>query len=443
MQKFFTPNSVAVIGVSKNPKKVGSVIFTNLKSYSKKVIPINPKEKKIQGVKAYASVLDVKGSIDLAIISVPAQFAIKVIDQCGRKGIKHVIIVTSGFKEIGNDRLDHELYKTLEKYKIKCVGPNCLGIYDAHSGFDSLFLPITQMKRPKKGGISFISQSGALGSALVDLAAYEEFGFAKFISYGNATNLSESDYLEYLGKDPKTKIICLYIEGIKDGKKFMKVAKNIKKPIIVIKGGKTERGSKATMSHTGSLAGSFEVYKGAFKQSNIIIADSLAELFHIAKMFDKLTHKKGKRVQVITNGGGYGIVTTDALEENNVELAELSEKTRKRLVALFPKICAIHNPMDLVGDATDERYSIAIDACMRDRNIDALLIILLPQTPLITKKIIYELKKYQNKKPMAFVVTGGQKTLPFVREMEKNGFPVFQYPSEAVRAMKKFISWKT
>ena len=442
MQNFFTPKSIAVIGVSKNPKKVGSIILSNLlQSYKKKIIPINPKQKKIQGQKAYSSVLDYKGKIDLAVIAVPAQFVIQVIEQCGKKGIKNVIIVSSGFREIGNERLEHELYKSLEKNKIKCIGPNCLGVYDAHSGLDSLFLPISQMKRPKAGNISFISQSGALGSALVDLAAYEDFGFAKFVSYGNATNLGETELLEYLSKDKQTKIICMYIEAIKNGKKFMKVAKQTKKPIIVIKGGRSEKGSKATVSHTGSLAGSYEVYKGAFKQSNVIIVDSLAEMFHVAKLFDKLSTPKGKRVQVITNGGGYGIITTDAIEENQIPLADLSSKTTKRLTALFPKICSINNPMDLVGDATNERYRIAIDACMRDPKIDILLIILLPQTPLISKSVIKELVKFQNKKPMAFIVTGGERTKPFVKEMEKHNLAVFQYPSEAVKALKKFISW--
>ena len=439
MQKFFTPKSIAVIGVSKNPKKVGSIIFNNLlTSYSKKIIPINPKQKTIKGIKTFPSVLDVKRKIDLAIIAIPANFVIQTIEQCGKKGIKNVIIVSSGFAEIGNKRLEYELYKSLEKYKIKCVGPNCLGIYDAHSKFDSLFLPISQLTRPKPGSISFISQSGALGSALVDLAAYENYGFAKFISYGNATNLSETDYLEYLGKDKQTKVICMYIEAIKDGRKFIQVAKKIKKPIIVIKGGKTERGSKATISHTGSLAGSYEIYKGAFKQSNIIIADSLQEMFHIAKLFTILPQPKGKRVQVITNGGGYGIVTTDALEESNISLSKLTQKTKKRLTALFPKICSINNPMDLVGDATDERYKIAIDAAIRDPNIDVILTVLLPQTPLITKNIIKQLKPFKTKKPMIFIVTGGERTKPFVKLLEKH-FPVFEFPSEAVRAIKKFL----
>jgi len=436
MQKFFTPKTVAVIGVSKSKSKIGSIIFNNLQKF--KTYAVNPNEKIVQGKRAYRSILDIKASIDLAVIAIPSKFVNQAVEECGKKGIKHIIIVSSGFKEIGNDRLEHELYKILEKYKIKCIGPNCLGVYDAHSSLDSLFLPTNQLTRPKKGSISFISQSGALGSALVDLAAYEDYGFAKFVSYGNATNLGETELLEYLGKDKQTKVICMYIEAIKNGKKFMQVAKKIKKPIIVIKGGRTEKGSKATMSHTGSLAGSYEIYKGAFKQSNLIIADSLQEMFHIAKLYSSLSKPKGKKVQVITNGGGYGIITTDLLAENNIPLAQLSPQTKKRLTVLFPKICSVNNPMDLVGDATDERYKIAIDACTRDSGIDFLLVILLPQTPLISKNIIQELKKF-TKKPTVFIVTGGERTKPFSKELNQY-FPVFEYPSEAVRAIKKFIS---
>ena len=219
MQNFFTPKSVAVIGASKNKKKIGHIIFKQIiTKYKGKVYPINPKEEKILNKKCYPSVLKVRAKIDLAVIAVPAKAALNVIESCGKKKIRNIILVTSGFKEIGNHDLEKQLYNLLKKYKIKCVGPNCLGIFDAHSNLDTLFLPEEKLTRPNKGSISFISQSGALGSALVDLAAYEGYGFAKFISYGNATNLDESDYLEYLDKDPKTKVICLYIEGIKDGK---------------------------------------------------------------------------------------------------------------------------------------------------------------------------------------------------------------------------------
>ncbi len=437
MQNFFTPKSVAIIGASKNKKKIGHIIFKQiLTKYKGRAYPINPKEDQILNKKCYPSVLKVRAKIDLAVIAVPAKAVLNVIESCGKKGIKNIIMVTSGFKEIGKHDLEKQLFQLLKKYKIKCVGPNCLGIFDAHSNLDTLFLPEEKLTRPNKGPISFISQSGALGSALLDLAAYEDYGFAKFISYGNATNLDESDYLEYLDKDPKTKVICLYIEGIKDGKRFIRTCKRIKKPIIVIKGGKTEKGSKATLSHTGSMAGAYNIYKGAFKQANLIVADSLEQMFHIAKLFITCPKPKGDRVQVITNGGGYGIVTTDGLELNNIPLAKLSNRTKKKLKQL-PEICIVSNPMDLVGDADTKRYKLAIETCLKDKNNDILLVILLPQTPLITKDITKVFTK--SKKPIVLVMTGGKQTLAFKKVLEDHGLPVFDFPDHAVRALKKFI----
>jgi len=437
MQNFFTPKSVAVIGASKNSKKIGSIIFKQiLTKYKGKAYPINPKQDKILGKKCYSSVLKVRGKIDLGVIAVPAQAVLNVVDSCGKKGIKNLIIVSSGFKEIGHHELEKNLYSLLKKYKIKCVGPNCLGVFDAHSNLDTLFLPEDKLTRPKKGGISFISQSGALGSALVDLAAYDNYGFSKFISYGNATNLDESDYLDYLGKDPKTKVICLYVEGVKDGKKFLRTCKRIKKPIIVIKGGKTKKGSEATLSHTGSMAGSYEIYKGAFKQANLIVADSLEQMFHIAKLFTTCPTPKGKRVQVITNGGGYGIVTADGLELQGLELAKLTHYSTAKLRKKLSHLCSISNPMDLVGDADTKRYKLAVQTCLRDRNNDILLVVLLPQTPLITKDVTKIFSK--TKKPVVLVMTGGKQTQQFKKVLEDQGLPVFDFPDHAVKALAKF-----
>lgn len=437
MQNFFTPKSVAVIGASKDSKKIGHIIFKQILTKHKgRAYPINPKEDKILKKKCYSTVLKVRGKIDLGVIAVPAQAVLNVVDSCGKKGIKNLIIVSSGFKEIGNHNLERQLYQLLNKYKIKCVGPNCLGVFDAHSNLDTLFLPEDKLTRPKKGGISFISQSGALGSALVDLAAYENYGFSKFISYGNAANLDESDYLEYLGKDPKTKVICLYIEGVKDGKRFLRTCKRIKKPIIVIKGGKTKKGSQATLSHTGSMAGSYEIYKGAFKQANLIVADSLEQMFHIAKLFTTCPTPKGKRVQIITNGGGYGIVTADSLELQGLELAKLTHYSTAKLRKNLSHLCSISNPIDLVGDADTKRYKLAVETCLRDRNNDILLVILLPQTPLITKDVTKIFKKA--KKPVVLVMTGGKQTQQFKKVLEDQGLPVFDFPDHAVKALAKF-----
>ncbi|MDP3918770.1 MAG: CoA-binding protein [Nanoarchaeota archaeon] len=440
MQQFFNPRSIAVIGASKKKDKIGRIIFDQLNPKFK-TYPINPSTKNIAGVKTYSSVSEIKGNIDLAIIAIPSQLVIQSVEDCGKKGIQHVIIITSGFKEIGNVRLEYELYKTLEKYNIKCMGPNCLGAFDAHSGLDSLFLPVKKLTRPKKGNISFITQSGAVGSAILDLFAFEEFGFAKFISYGNATNLDESDYLEFLGKDKDTKIICMYLEGIKDGQRFLKVAKNINKPIIIIKGGKSERGAKATLSHTGALAGSWQIYKGVFKQSGAIVVDSMEEMFHIAKLFQNLPKSQGKRVQVVTNGGGYGIVATDTLEKEQLPMSNLTQTSKEYLKKHVPKIVTISNPIDLVGDATNERYDIALKTVMRDANVDLILLILLHQTPNIDEGMINILKKYKNRKPLVVVSTGGEKTQKLSKEVEELGFPVFSFPEQAIKALKKWSDW--
>jgi len=440
MQNFFTPKTIAVIGVSENPQKVGHIIFRNLcKNFQ--TFPVNPKVRSILGEKVYALVTDIPDSIDLGIIAVPARNTIRVVRDCGRKGIKHLIIISSGFKEVGNDRLEYELEKALAEYKIKCLGPNCLGVFDAHSGLDSLFLPPAKLTRPHAGGISFISQSGAVGSAVLDLLADEAFGFAKFISYGNGVNLSETDILDYLGKDPQTKVICMYIEGLHEGKRFLTVAKKIKKPIIVMKGGKAEKGAQATLSHTGSLAGAYEIYKGAFKQSGVILSESIEEVFDIAKLFVTLPHPKGKKVQVITNGGGYGILTVDELEQQGLPLAEMGDKTRKFLQHHVPKIVTVANPIDLLGDATNERYGLAIKMCMDDKNSDLILLIILHQTPFIDEKIVPIVKKHAGKKPIIVISTGGKQSRFLSRKLEALDIPVFSFPREAVSVLKKWLEY--
>jgi acetate---CoA ligase (ADP-forming) len=438
MKNFFQPSSVAVIGASKKSGKVGNVILKILlDKYKGKIYPINNKESKILNQKVYPSVLKVKNKIDLAVIAVPAKFVIPVLEQCGQKGIKNAVIISSGFKEIGNNKLEQQLKQTLTKYKIKCVGPNCLGVFDAHSKLDTLFLPENKLKRPKAGDIAFISQSGALASALLDLTASQGYGFSKFISYGNATNLDESDYLEFLNKDKQTKVICLYIEGIKDGKKFLKTCKKVTKPIIVIKGGHTKKTSEATLSHTGSLAGEYQIYKGAFKQANLIQADSLEQMFHIAKLKEFYPKVKGNRIQIITNGGGYGIVTADAIQTEGLQLATLSTKSKAKLTKSFSPLCTISNPIDLVGDADDARYKLAINTCLKDKNNDLLLVILLPQTPLLTKQIINAFPK--NPKKPIIVISTGANTKKLKQQFHERKIPVFDFPLEAVKAISKFI----
>src|SRR3989338_5006365 len=297
LDNFFSAKTIAIIGVSRDSNKVGHVILRNFidGGYKGKIFVVNPNADWIINYKAYKSVVDIEEKVELAIIAVPAPLVPNVIVECAKKGIKDVIIVTSGFKEEGNYKLDKKLESLLKKYKIRCIGPNCLGCFDAHTKLDSLFLPRYRLSRPKEGGISFVCQSGAVGSAILDLATEQGYGFSKFISYGNAMNTDESDLIDYLGNDEKTKVICLYVEGIKDGKKFMRIASKVskKKPIIAIKGGTTEQGARAIASHTGAIAGSAEIYNGAFRQCNVVIASTLGEMFRFAKILEKAIKPKG------------------------------------------------------------------------------------------------------------------------------------------------------
>jgi acetate---CoA ligase (ADP-forming) len=448
LNNFFKPKRIAVVGASRNPNKVGHVIFKNILDggFSGDVIPVNTKTHNIFNRISYSSVLKIHGKVDLAVIAVPAEFVLGVVRECNKKKIKDVLIVTAGFSEIGEKKLEDELRVFLNKKRMRCIGVNCLGIFDAYNSLDTLFLPSYRMERPEEGSISFVCQSGAVGSAILDLAADQGYGFSKFISYGNATQVDESDLIEYLGNDENTKVICLYVEGVKDGEKFYKTIKKVsaKKPIIALKGGLTDEGMKATLSHTGSLAGKKEVYFGVFKQANVIRAESLEEMFHIASLIEKESYFHDGRILVITNGGGYGILSTDNIvDSKNLKMAVLSKETSKNLRHAFPKTVNIGNPLDLVGDATTGRYEIALNECIKDENIGGFLIIVLYQTPLITTDIVNVISEIRDNtdKPIAVVSTGGEFTEILSERLEEMGVPVFGFPSEAVKAIDKVAGY--
>ncbi len=447
LDAFFKAKSIAVIGVSKNPSKVGHVIFRNLidSGYKGKIFIVNPNAKEILGFRSYKNVSDIKDNLDLVVIAVPAELVLGVLEDCSHKNIKNIIIVTSGFKEIGNFQLENKIRNFLIQHKINMIGVNCLGILDTYTNVDTLFLPRYRLKRPKKGGIAFISQSGAVGSTILDLAAKNNYGFSKFISYGNATQIDESDLVEYLSDDKQTKVICMYIEGIVDGKKFFKIAKKVakKKPIIVLKGGITEEGHKATLSHTGSLAGNEIIYKGVFKQTDVIQANSLEEVFDYARLLENTIKPKGNRIQIITNGGGFGIITTDSVVKNELKLAQFTENSKKILKKNFPPIAQIQNPLDLLGDANTERYRIAIETCLYDDNIDIILVIALLQTPLITVDIVDVITELNDikKKPIIVVCTGGDFTETLRNSLEENGVSTFIFPDSAVKAIKSLADY--
>ena len=449
LQGFFKPQSVAIVGASRNPAKVGHVILKNLidGGFKGLIFPVNPETNNLLGLRTYPSLSKIDDSIDLVVIAVPADLVLGVIDECKKKKVKDILIVTAGFGEVGNVDLEKKLKTKLDSYGMRCVGVNCLGVFDAYHNFDTLFLPRYRLTRPKPGGISFVCQSGAIGSAILDIASTNGYKFSKFVSYGNGTQVDESDLLEYLGNDETTKVVCLYVEGIKNGDKFFEVLKKVtmKKPVIVLKGGLTDAGKHAIMSHTGSLAGDSAVFFGVLEQTNAIRADSLEEMFNIAALVEKGVHFGSNRLQIITNGGGYGILSTDAIDSSShVKLAVLSPNTIAEIKKFAPEHMNVGNPLDLLGDATTERYRQSIDKCIADPGVDGLVVIALYQTPLLTTEIVEVISEAHNnsKKPIIVVSTGGEFTDLLSRSLRERGLPVFSYPDEAITALDKLIAYQ-
>ncbi|MFH1444964.1 MAG: CoA-binding protein, partial [Nanoarchaeota archaeon] len=376
LDKFFSPESIAIVGASRTPGKIGYTIIENLKqSFKGNIYLINPNAERIMGLTCYSSLLDVEEPIDQAIIVVPAEMVIDAIKDGIKKKIKAFTIISSGFSEIGEKERELELKNLCKTKKIRIIGPNCIGLYKKN--LDMLFFPKKRLKRPPEGLISFITQSGAFGSILLDTMANEGLGISKFISIGNKIDVNETELIGYLEKDLSTRAIAIYLESVEDGTEFVKIAKKTTKikPIVCFKAGKTQRGSEAVASHTGSMAGSAQVYASAFKQAGIIEAKTSDELFDFSKVLAKQPLLKGKRIAIVTDGGGFGIVAADTAIERGLELPVLADNTIKKLKSFLPIYASVNNPVDITGDATVERYKKTLDAVFKDNNIDGVVCI--------------------------------------------------------------------
>lgn len=438
----FNAKSVAIIGASRNPGKIGYVVLENFVKggYKGKIYPVNPEAKEILQVKCFPSIAKIPHDIELAVVVVPGAFVPKVIEECGQKKVKAAIIISAGFHEVGNEELTQQLQASMDKYPhMPVIGPNCLGVLDTYSGVDTLFLPRYRLNRPKKGAISFISQSGALGSAVLDWAGAKDYGVSKFISYGNAMNVDETDLMEFLAQDKDTSVIAIYAEGIRNGRKFFESAKRITKtkPVILIKGGLSDAGSKATASHTGSLAGSAQVIDAVMKQTGVIHAKTMEEVFDFARVLSSEPKPKGKRVQIITNGGGYGVLTTDAISFNGLQLAQMQDKFRKPIIAASPSYAVIKNPMDLTGDADNNRFLVALENAIADPGVDSIILIMLFQVPTLDSDIIEGVSGLlrNRKKPVLVMSVGGEFAQMHMHLLEREGINTFNEPTTAARAM--------
>jgi len=450
MENFFNPKSVAIIGASHTPGKIGYAILENfvLGKYKGRIYPINPDTTPILDQKVYPSVKKIPEKIDLAIVAVPAPIVPKILKECVDKKIEAVIIISAGFSEIGKEgkEIEDKCKKIIAKTKTRVLGPNCIGVYDSSTAMDTLFLSRERLGRPREGSIAFITQSGAVGSTILDWLSEEKMGISKFVSYGNAMDIDENDILEFLSKDKNTKVIVFYLEGIEtDGRKFMEVSKKTtrRKPIIILKAGKTEEGTKAVVSHTGALAGSTEIYSAVFKQTGIIEANSWQELFDFAKSFSQPL-PRGKKVAIITDGGGFGVLATDECERQGLQLLEPSYNLKRKLRKKMPSYVILHNPIDLTGDATAERYAVAIEECLKE--YDAIIAITLFQVPTLEEEVVNAITNLskKHKKPILCCAAGGRFTKRLVSVLETSGIPVYSTPEQAVKAlaaMTKYSEW--
>lgn len=438
---FFKTKSICLIGASDKKDSIGFSISKNLSVFKKDVFYINPRlsGKKLFNRKVFSSILDVNKKIDLAVIAIPSKFVLETIKDISKTSCKNIILITSGFSEVGNNTLSSEIKKVLIKNKINLLGPNCLGYIDLYNNLNASFIS-SKIIFPKKGNVSLISQSGALGLSFLDVAEFENIGVSKFFSYGNSLDVDESDLLLNLEKDKSTEIILCYIEGVKNGANFFKNLKKVSKSkkVIILKGGVSEKGQTAASSHTAAIAGSFEVFKAACNQAGAYLVTSVSEMFSLAKLFSSYPKLNLSKMQIITNGGGFGVLTSDQLDLNNFNLAKLSQSSISKIKKIVPSYAVVKNPLDLTGDCDDSRFIKSINICLNDKSNTCLVLLFLFQLSSITKDILTEIIKIRkkNKKPIFVLAIGGFETNKYLRELEENNVICFKDPKEFSNILK-------
>ncbi|MCK4524939.1 MAG: acetate--CoA ligase family protein [Candidatus Andersenbacteria bacterium] len=446
LNNFFNPGSIAVIGASSNKKKLGYGMLRNIldHGYRGKVYPISLKYKKVQGMKAYSSVLDIKQRVELAVIVIPAKAVNFVLIECGKAEIKNVIIISAGFKEIGKEGsvLEKEMKEIAKKYEINILGPNCLGILDSTSNLNASFAE----GMVQKGSIGFISQSGAICTGMLDWANLNNVGFSRFVSMGNKAMISEIELLEFFKTDKKTKVVLAYLESIERGEEFMKVAAELVKikPLFIIKPGTSKASREAMRSHTGALANKEEAVRVAFDQAGIIRINNLEELFNVAKLLSRYDSLDSDKIAIITNAGGPGVISTDEIEKNGLKMAVFKKETTGILKKSLPLTANIHNPVDVIGDAKADRYETAIKALLADKNVGGIISILTPQKTTEIKKTANTLVKFSKKssKPVLASFVGGVSVENEVKALNKSSLACYNYPSQAASSLGKLWQYE-
>jgi acetyltransferase len=447
LKAFFSPRSIAVVGASREPQKVGHKIFKNLvnSEYQGNLYPINPKAEEIIGHKCYHTIIKVPYTIDLAIIVVRAKIVPLVVEQCGVKGVKGIIVISAGFSETGREGalLEKKVLDICRKYNMRMQGPNCLGIINTKLHMNASFANTNTLS----GNIAFISQSGALGTTILNWLFARGVGLSFFVSLGNEADLNQNDFLEALAENANTKAIGIYIEGVKKGDRFIEVTKRLtkKKPIIALKAGTTDVGVRAISSHTGSLAGSDTAFSAAFYKSGIIRVNTLNELFDLVMAFEGQTIPRGKNVLIVTNGGGPGILTADACEKIGLNLPLLEYSLREDLRTCLPPHASVNNPIDILGDADQNRYKLAIKAGLKSQKIDGLIVILTPQAMTPDTKIaqiLIDSRRFTDK-PIISVFMGLDNDSESIRILQKNKIPNYIFPESAAYVLKRMYDYSS
>ncbi len=444
IKRLFAPKSIAIVGASDKPGKVGTVIAQNISQlgFKGKIFYVNQANQELYGQKCYAALSDIEESVDLAIIAVPAQFVVDVVRNAADK-IKNYVVISAGFSEIGEEgkSREEELHSMADEKGLNILGPNCLGFIVPGLKLNASFAG----GMPETGNISFVSQSGALAVAMMDIAKKENLRFSSIISVGNKMQLSEIDLLDYLVQDKNTKVIGMYLEGIKEGIGFIEAAQFVSstKPIVVLKAGKTDKSQKAISSHTGALAGSDEIFSVACKKAGVIRANDLDEFFSLLKLFSSVDSPKNEKVAVLTNAGGAGVLTSDAFKGKVVKLADISADTKEKLRAILPAESSVENPIDVLGDAKEDRYGKALQS-LEDEDLGTIICVLTPQQQTPVEAIADEIIEYAKKtnKTIVTLFIGGERIESSVLKLQAAGVPNFSYPEQTVNALASYFQWK-
>ncbi len=447
MRAFFNPEGIMIIGASAKPGKIGHTVLESLiNSYHGRICPVNPKGGEIMGLEVYRSISEAP-ECDLAVIALPAEKVPEAVEEFGKSGGKAVIVISGGFRELGGRgaELESEMVEKARKYGIRIIGPNCIGVLDTHSGVDTFFQPRYAMKRPFRGHISIITQSGAVGIIALEWLAERGVGVDKFISYGNKADVDEIDALNYLKDEDSTRVIGIYLEGLNRGREFLKILREVsrKKPVVIIKAGATAHGARAAKSHTGSLASDIRVFEGAIKQSGGIIAKDMETFMESMSLLSMEKVPKGGKVAIVTNGAGPCVLLSDKIgESDTIFMARLSEKTVKSLRKELPPIVSLENPLDLTGSAGPEWFDTAISHLENDDGVDVIIAALtLQDEPLAANWQKLPRILSGRKKPVMVMASGGEFTKKVSYEIQRKGVPVIEFPDRLIGALENSVRW--